>query len=280
MDPSSEGWLERAGARIHYAQWLPDTGDATPPAILLLHGLGSNARYWDRVAAHLRHRRLVALDLTPASPELAAMDHLLDHAAFAVEHLGLDRPVVAGHSWGAGVGLELVARNPLLASGFVFIDGPIDGVARIYEWAEVEAFMQPPFRRYSSLEAAIAERKTELRDAWGDDLVPFVASGLRLDGDGLTSTLTVPVRHQLLLDLYQSDPEKLWPALKVPAVALIARKSDARISRSTETGMHRVAEIAPAVAIKRFETPHDIPLFAPSEVAQDIDAVARSTIWV
>lgn len=280
MTPTGEGWSERDGAGIHYVEWIPEGSGSAAPAILLLHGLGSNARYWDRLAEHLPHRRLVALDLTPGRPERARMDQLLQDATRAIERLHLDRPVVAGHSWGAGLALELAARNGDMASGLVFVDGPIDGVARIFGWQEVEAFMQPPFRRYGTVDDAVAEKKAELGAAWGDDLRPFVESGLRRDGDALTSTLTAPVRHQILRDLFDSDPEQLWPALKIPATALIARKSDARISRSTDSGMVRVAEIAPSVRIVRFETPHDIPLYAPADVAQEIDRVARMTIWV
>jgi pimeloyl-ACP methyl ester carboxylesterase len=277
--PTGEGRIERDGAGIHYVEWNPD-GVSHAPAILLLHGLGSNARYWDRVASHLRARRVVALDITPADPARAAMDCLLADIVHATTRLDLGRPVLVGHSWGAGLGLELVARHPDLTSGFVFVDGPIDGVARIFSWEEVEAFMQPPFPRYATVEQAVAHTEAELAAAWGEDLRPFVEAGLVSDGDGFVSRLTVPVRHRLLRDLYDSDPESLWPKLQVPASALIARKSDARISRSTDTGTQRVAQLAPSVKIVRFETPHDIPLYAPAEVAQEIEGVARITIWV
>lgn len=260
-------------------EWRPDR-DAESPAILLLHGLGSNARYWNRVASHLRSRRLVALDLTPQDPADAEMERLLAGVVQAVDEHHLDRPVVVGHSWGAGLALELVARHPGLTSGLVFVDGPIDGVARIFGWDEVEAFMQPPLPRYATLDDAIAQTRAHLGEAWGEDLVPFVEAGLRREGAELVAKLTAPVRHQILRDLFASDPEQLWPTLQVPAVALIARKSDARISRSTDEGMVRVAQIAPAVRIKRFETPHDIPLYAPGEVAQEVQLLARSTIWV
>lgn len=279
MIPTGEGHIERDGAGIHYVEWSPD-GVAPGPAILLLHGLGSNARYWDRVASHLRARRVVALDLTPSDPARAAMEPLLADIVHATGRLDLGRPVLVGHSWGAGLGLELVARHPALTSGFVFVDGPIDGVARIFSWEEVEAFMQPPFPRYATLEQAVDHTRAELGAAWGDDLRPFVESGLARDGDVFVSRLTAPVRQQMLRDLYDSDPESLWPVLQVPASALIARKSDARISRSTDTGMQRVAEVAPSVKIVRFDTPHDIPLYAPAEVAQEIEGVARITIWV
>lgn len=274
MNPPSEGRLSRDGADLHYVEWSPSAPVA--PAILLLHGLGSNARYWDRVAQRLESRRLVALDLTPADPEAAAMDRLLSGIAFAIQALHLYRPVVAGHSWGAGLALEFVARNLDLVSGLVFIDGPVGGVSRILSWEDVEALMQPPFPRYATLADAIADHKREHREAWGDDLRPFVEDGLRRDGDALVPTLTAPVRHRILRDLYDSDPEQLWPKVSVPAAALIARKSDARISRSTETGMERLREIAPAVRLQRFETPHDIPLYDPAGIAEEIQRVALS----
>jgi len=269
-----EAHLRRGDFEFHHVEWEA-AAPAVPPAILLLHGLGSNAHYWDRVAGHLRSRRLVALDLTPTDPADAALPELLADIAFAITELGLEKPVVAGHSWGAGLALEFVAAHPELVSGFVFVDGPIHGVARIFTWEEVEALMQPPFRHYASAADAIAESKGYLGAAWGDDLGPYVEAGLEGDGEGLVSKLTSPVRLRILRDLYDSDPEQLWPALQVPAAALIARKSDAKISRSTDAGMTRIAEIAPAVAIERFETPHDIPLYAPAEVAREIELIAE-----
>jgi pimeloyl-ACP methyl ester carboxylesterase len=203
------------------------------------------------------------------------MDRLMAAIVHSVCELGLDRPVVVGHSWGAGLALELVVRHPELSSALVFVDGPIDGVARIFSWDEVEAFMQPPFPRYATLADAVAHTRADLTEAWADDLEAFVEAGLRRDGDHLVSKLTVPVRHRLLRDLYESDPEQLWPNVRVPASALIARKSDARISRSTDAGMLRVAEIAPSVRIVRFQTPHDIPLYAPSDVAAEIELLAK-----
>lgn len=265
--------FRRGNLEIPYVEW-PAEGSPRAPAILLLHGLGSNARYWERVANRLPPRRRVALDLTPADPADATMAELIADIAFAIAELGLERPVVVGHSWGAGLALEFVVAHPELASGFVFVDGPIHGVARMFTWEEVQARMQPSFRHYASAAEAFDETRAYLGDAWGDDLEPYVEAGLTRDGYGLVSKLTGPVRLQILRDLYDSEPERLWPQVRVPAAALIARKSDARISRSTDEGMVRIAEIAPDVDIKRFETPHDIPLYAPAEVARDIELIA------
>src|SRR5690349_3084759 len=128
--------LRRGDFEFHYVEWEA-AATAVPPPILLLHGLSSNAHYWDRVAGHLTNRRLVALDLTPRDPADAAMPELLADIAVAISDLGLEKPVVVGHSWGAGLALEFVVAHPDVVSGFVFVDGPIHGVARIFTWEEI-----------------------------------------------------------------------------------------------------------------------------------------------
>ena len=219
---------------------------------------------------------MVALDLTPTDPADAGMAELIADIASAITELQLETPVVAGHSWGAGLALEFAVAHPGLVSGLVFVDGPISGVARIFSWEEVQASMQPPFRHYPSMSDAFADSRAYLREAWADDLEPYVEAGLTRDSDGLVSRLTSPVRLRILRDLHDSDPESLWTMVAVPAAALIARKNDPRIARSTEAGIERMGRIAPHVSVRRFATPHDIPLYAPSEVAQEIELIAAA----
>ena len=108
MGQPADGWLERDGIGLHFLEWIPESVTAAPP-MLLLHGLSSNAHYWDRLAAHLGDRRLVALDqrghgLTgrlphvPPAPAGFAMDELIADAVFVTEQLDIGQPVVAGHS--------------------------------------------------------------------------------------------------------------------------------------------------------------------------------------
>ena len=63
MPGPADGWLERDGIPLHFLEWNRQvaTSDAAP--VLLLHGLSSNAHYWDRArGTNLDDRRLVALD--------------------------------------------------------------------------------------------------------------------------------------------------------------------------------------------------------------------------
>jgi pimeloyl-ACP methyl ester carboxylesterase len=279
-------WLERDGVRVHLLEWTPAPKAERSPPVLLLHGLSSNARYWQRLTRHLQDRRLVALDqrghgLTgrppeaPVLPDGYAMEELLNDVAFAISELGLGKPVVVGHSWGATVALELVGTRPGVASGLVFIDGPVQSAANLFSWEQAQSIMQPPLPRFASLADAVSESMRDFEGAWDDDLESFVKARIMPDGDAFVLTLTAPVRLELLHGLYESQPDVLWPRVDVPAVALLAQRSAARISRSKQTGVERLATIAPRVEVRWFDTPHDIPLFMPAEVAAEVERIAR-----
>lgn len=288
MREPADGWLDREGIRIHFLEWIPEPRAANEPPVLLLHGLSSNARYWERLSRHLTDRRVVALDqrghgLTgqppraPVFPDGYGMEKLLDDAAFAISELGLGKPVVVGHSWGATVALELVGTRQGLASGLVFIDGPVQSAANLFSWEEAQRFMQPPLPRFTSWADAVSESRRDFEGAWNDDLEPFVKARIMPDGDALVLTLTAPVRLELLRGLYESQPDVLWPRVDVPAVALLARRDDPRISRSREAGAERLAMLAPSVEIRWFDSPHDIPLYLAAEVASEVERVAALT---
>jgi hypothetical protein len=66
----------------------------------------------------------------------------------------------------------------------------------------------------------------------------------------------------------------LWPRIDVQAVALLARGGPASISGWKEHGAALLGELAPNVEILWFDTPHDIPIFAPAEVAAVIERVS------
>jgi pimeloyl-ACP methyl ester carboxylesterase len=280
-----DGWLERDGVGLHYLEWKPESDRERKPPCLLLHGLSSNARYWERVARRLPERRLVALDqrghgLTgqppraPSFPDGYAMEQLLDDVAFVISQVGLLSPVVVGHSWGATIALEFAGTRPGTASGLVFIDGPVQSAANLFSWEEAQALMQPPLPRFASFDEAVSASKRDFEGTWDQDLESFVKARVVPDGDALVLTLTAPVRLELLRGLYEAQPDVLWPRVEVPAAALLAKHGPARISRSRELGAERLTELAPNVEVLWFDSPHDIPLFKPDEVASAVEHVA------
>ena len=103
------------------AAWRPNPGQGAGRPFLLVHGLSSNARLWDGVAARLggAGHPVYAVDLrshgeSDAPPDGYDTSTAADDLAALCARLGLARPVVAGQSWGGNVVVRLAARQPEL----------------------------------------------------------------------------------------------------------------------------------------------------------------------
>jgi pimeloyl-ACP methyl ester carboxylesterase len=277
-EPTDEGFVDREGVRLHWLEWAP-SGTSDGPAILLLHGLSSNARYWERVARRMTNRRLVALDqrshgLSVAPPTGYGLDVLVADAGNVIRELRLNRPVVVGHSWGGTVALEVGARLGELVSGVAVMDGPIASISESIAWEDASRMMQPPLPRYPSLEDAYQASGQVLGNGWDDDLRPFVKAGLWHDGDAWVLRLTAPVRLQILEQLYHFRPEVAAAAITAPLLVGLAA-NDAALRARREAGARRMREIRPDAEIRWYDSPHDIPLIRPDDVATDLEELAR-----
>jgi pimeloyl-ACP methyl ester carboxylesterase len=278
-----EGWITRDGVRLHWLEWRPD-GPVREPALLLLHGLSSNARVWERMALQLPGRRVVALDQRSHGPSDRPQtgygeDELVADAAHAVRELGLGRPLVVGHSWGAGVALGLASEHPDLAAGLVFVDGPAVSFSRFMTWEEAAQRMQPPLPVYAGLDAAAEAQRVYLGDAWDDDLRDFVRAGLvEVEGGGLASTLTVDVRLQILRDMYDSQPELLFANVEGPILLAMAGQlwpgAPQEFAERRRRGVEEVVELRPDAQTRWYESRHDIPQIRPAELAADVERTA------
>jgi pimeloyl-ACP methyl ester carboxylesterase len=114
--------------RFHFLEW----GQADAPVIVLLHGGHQSAHSWDLVSLHLAQQyRVLALDqrghgdsewvrdVTYSNHEMS-----LDAEAF-IGAMGLDRPVLIGHSMGGRNAMLLTRRNQALLRAAVIVDvGP------------------------------------------------------------------------------------------------------------------------------------------------------------
>jgi pimeloyl-ACP methyl ester carboxylesterase len=280
-EPTDEGNVYREGVRLHWLEWAP-SGTPERPAILLLHGLSSNARYWERVARRMTNRRLVALDqrshgLSDAPPTGYGLDLLAADAGNVIRELGLNRPVVVGHSWGGTVALEVGARVGELVSGVALMDGPIASISESITWDEASRMMQPSLPRYRSLEEAYKASRQVLGNAWDDDLQPFVKAGLCRDGNVWVLRLSAPVRLQILEQLYQFRPEVAAAAITAPLLVGLAA-NDAALRTRKEEGARRMQEIRPDADIRWYDSRHDIPLIRADDVATDLEALARRSV--
>jgi len=270
-----EARIDRDGLQLRYLEWNQE--ETRRPAMLLLHGLSSNAHYWGRLAGSLTGRRIVALDqrghgasAAPATgyePSSLAAD-----AAALVERLELGRVVVAGHSWGASIALQLAADRPDLVSGLAVIDGPVRSMAERMSWEQASSMMQPPLPVYLTFEDAVAEKRAFLKGAWDEDLMDFVRAGLVPEGAGFRLPMTTEIRYQILHGMYFQGYEVQWAQVRCPVLLELAGQDAA--GSFQEFKKRSAAEIEAQVedvVTHWFETGHDIPVEAPAAVAADLE---------
>lgn len=112
------------GVEIAYS----DEGD-TQPAVVFLHGAGADHVMFERQVEAVRRtgRRGVTWDMrahgrSRPNEEVITANRLLADAELLIELLGLDRPVLVGHSLGGNIAQELVRRSPGSYSALVVID--------------------------------------------------------------------------------------------------------------------------------------------------------------
>ena len=114
--------------RFHFLEW----GAPDAPPIVLLHGGHQSAHSWDLVSLHLAQRyRVLALDQrghgdSEWARDVSYANHemSLDAEAF-IGVLGLERPILMGHSMGGRNAMLLTRRDPSLLRALVIVDvGP------------------------------------------------------------------------------------------------------------------------------------------------------------
>lgn len=96
--------------------------------VLLIHGVGMDAAIWQPQIAAMQDRfDVIAIDMlghgaSPLPPENAGLSDFADQAIRLLDHLGLDRVAVVGHSMGALVAQEIALRAPVRVGALVCLN--------------------------------------------------------------------------------------------------------------------------------------------------------------
>lgn len=122
-------WVDGSAGRLR----VESTGSGAGTPILLVHGGGADRSHWHALIPFLAtDRTVVSFDQRGHGESGAPANGRRDLAAAAEDVVavgsatGLDRPIVIGHSYGAAVTGEAVARFPDRFAGAVFLDPPGD----------------------------------------------------------------------------------------------------------------------------------------------------------
>lgn len=179
----TEGSVTVDGLEFHYTR----TGDGSKPSLVLLHGFSDNGLCWLPVARDLEADYDVVMPdakghgLSARIQPGQQLDHATDMAGL-ITALGLEKPVVGGHSMGGLTATEMGARYPNLISGLILEDP-----AWIDPSPDDVPLRQNPFFEWLtnldklSLAEVIAFGKTA-NPLWSDDEFPaWAASKQQLD---------------------------------------------------------------------------------------------------
>jgi pimeloyl-ACP methyl ester carboxylesterase len=152
------GSLTCAGTQIHFLMWGP--GDT--PGVVLIHGGGAHAHWWDHIAPFLAaEQRVVAVDLSghgdSGHRDAYSPDEWADELLPVAKAAGIaGRPVLVGHSMGGMVALRAASTYPGELEAIIVVDTPIGNLTP-EDRAARDQVAFGPLRRYST-EAEAIER--------------------------------------------------------------------------------------------------------------------------
>jgi len=122
---TTHGFVTTNGIKIHYER----TGGSQPPFILC-HGITDNGRCMLRLAEHLAPNYNVILvdarghGLSDGPDTGYSADHHADDLMGLIRGLGLDKPILYGHSMGALTIVRLAAKHPEIPRAVILEDPP------------------------------------------------------------------------------------------------------------------------------------------------------------
>ncbi|HWM36697.1 MAG TPA: alpha/beta hydrolase [Streptomyces sp.] len=130
--PATSRWVRSGSLRLHALDYGPDDGRVP---LVLLPGITSPAVTMDFVA-----RQLTDL-VRPVVPDIRGRGFSDDGESYGLETyaedtealisgLGLDRPLLAGHSMGARIAAVTAVRAKVALRGTVLVDPPMSGPGR------------------------------------------------------------------------------------------------------------------------------------------------------
>jgi pimeloyl-ACP methyl ester carboxylesterase len=263
------------GVTLAVDAWRPAV-ESPAAAFLLVHGLASNARMWDGVAAALVEAGHAAFTVDLRGHGRSSKPNgrydvrtVADDVAALIEGLGLDRPVVAGQSWGGNVVLELAARRPELVRGVVCVDGGWLELRREFaDWEACVAFLAPPRlagRRREEIESRI---RTSHPD-WPATGHRGVMANFELRADGTIAPWLTFDRHiEVLRGLWDHSPTEVYPDVRVPVLLVPAGGGDEDRVRRKELAVDAAATALPTARVSWVTGDHDIHAQHPDELAR------------
>lgn len=279
-----EKWANVGDLRVRYLDW---GGSGRP--VMALHGLASSAHWYELVASSLREQyRIIAPDQRGHGQTTQASDGydwptLTGDIIGLMDHLGFPRMAVFGHSWGAGVALNVAARFPDRVAALGLIDGGFSRSAgTTSSWEEARARATP--RDVSGTREEFLERlRTQLSFCWNEQVERIVQTMVYEDQEGQIQDILRPENHiQVMRAMWEGSGSDAYSKISCPTVIIPAGPTpDRALSERSLLKQERVEAAGKGIANSRVRwipgTVHDIGYHKPEELAAVIKEFLAET---
>jgi pimeloyl-ACP methyl ester carboxylesterase len=212
-------------------QWPGPAGGPAKSAIVCIHGLTANHVCWASVADVLAPAyRLIAYDLRGRGesdkPETGySLAHHCEDLDGLLDHLGLRKAVLIGHSLGAHIALRFAATRPARVAKLVLVDGGLD------VRAEVLDSLRPAINRlgveFPSLDMFLGfvRMLPMFEGRWNDYLERYFRYDVEVLPAGTVRSKAA--RHAIEEEITSLERERLWVYHhQVKAPTLVFRAPD------------------------------------------------------
>jgi len=235
VDDRTRGAQARDGGRLEDTGIVPANvkveGSASP--IVLIHGFGAAIDWWDEIAPALAaDHRVIRMDLighggTEAPTSGYAIEHQAALVKAVLDHLGVDRVTVIGHSMGGEVATAFAESDPSRIERLVLIDSP-PGVGATFNLLTRLAFTPVIGELLSRFETDSVIRKSLAQGFAPGFPVPeqFVADFKQLTYTAFRSAHDASVAFRT----ERQTPDRLKALDPVPPLLVIFGSRDALIS--------------------------------------------------
>lgn len=276
--------VDADGVRLAVREW---PGPPGAPSVLLIHGLASTSHVFDLVGPRLTDGfRVVAYDQRghgeSAKPRSGyGFGRVTADALAVVRRLRLGRPLVVGHSWGAGVAAHLAARPGTPAVGSILVDGGFVPMRERMDWPTARERLRPPPIAGMRVEEFLAMGRRMLRGVLEPtpEIEAAFLSLMRVDREGrIRPRLSLANHLRILRAIWGSDPLEVLRSVRVPTLVLAVRDDDpgkAELLAAKRLAAARVRGLAGRVRLEWVRGIHDLPLQRPGWLARRIARFAQ-----
>lgn len=234
------------------------------PVFILIHGLASNARMWDGVGEALASQGFasVAVDLRghghSDKPDHGYdFDTICGDLEMVLDHLGLERAIFVGQSWGGNIVIHAAHRLAHRLHSVVAVDGGIIELSTSFpRWEDCAQRLAPPRlagSRAGRLEGAIRAMNAD----WPESGIIGSLSNFQFHDDGTISPWLTFERHMTILkELWSHRPSRLFADIERPVLLLPADSGDVDWTHNKEIAVESALKNLPRGRVHWFRPAH------------------------